>query len=125
MPSWFHASAPAAGDLAPFNPPLGVYPDMARPTPTILQIKEGIMSMSGDDFSVKDQDGRTVVKCKGKAMSMRERKSAYRPIRPVLVVSEVEEEQGRSLGMQIRARLSGRPLALEMSSLWPAAEPPH
>lgn len=75
MPSWLHASTPAAISLAPFNPPLGVYPEMARAEPTLLAIKEGVMSLSGDDFSVKDQNGQTVVKCKGKAMSMRERKS--------------------------------------------------
>lgn len=74
MPSWFHASAPAAIDMVAFNPPLGVYPEMSRPQPTLLAIKEGIMSFSGDDFYVKDQNGQTVVKCKGKAMSMRERK---------------------------------------------------
>lgn len=74
MPSWLHASTPAAISLAPFNPPLGPYPEMARAEPTVLAIKEGVMSLSGDDFSIKDQSGHTVVKCKGKAMSMRDRK---------------------------------------------------
>lgn len=94
MPSWLRASAPAAITMTPFNPPLGVYPEMARAEPTLLAIKEGVMSLSGDDFSVKDQNGHTVVKCKGKAMSMRERKSeslaSSRRLRDILSRAMVE-----------------------------------
>lgn len=107
MPSWFHASAPAAINMVPFNPPLGVYPDMARAEPTLLAIKEGIMSFSGDDFSIKDQNGHTVVKCKGKAMSLRDRKGKSYSYAPDCCLGRnrraSDRLQPRQLGSSIKA----------------------
>lgn len=47
--------------------------------PTTLVLKEKAWSFSGDDFSVKDQNGATVVKCSGKSISMRDTKKIKDP----------------------------------------------
>ncbi|RSH83779.1 hypothetical protein EHS25_005394 [Saitozyma podzolica] len=68
----FTASAPA--QLHPVNPPLGVFPQFCVNVPTTLVLKEKAFSFSGDDFAVKDSNGVPVVRCKGKALSFRDRK---------------------------------------------------
>lgn len=68
--------------LAPVNPPLGplpTRPDFYRPEQATLEMKEKVFSISGDDFTVKTVDegsgGVTdVLKCKGKAISARDKK---------------------------------------------------
>ncbi|OCF42855.1 hypothetical protein I317_03332 [Kwoniella heveanensis CBS 569] len=69
---FFGSSAPA--QLHPVNPPLGVFPNFYAQRPTTLVLKEKVFSFSGDDFSVKDTNGYTVVRCHGQAMSFRDRK---------------------------------------------------
>lgn len=66
-----------ASDLAPFNPPLGPQPARAPiylPTPVTLCMKEKVFSLSGDDFTVQTVDGTNILKVKGKAISMRDKK---------------------------------------------------
>ena len=66
-----------APHLAPFNPPLGPQPNSAHfysPNTTTLQMKEKVFSLTGDDFSVKTTDGIDVCKCKGKVVSVRDKK---------------------------------------------------
>jgi len=56
-----------------FNPPLGPQPANAAfysPQPTTLQMKEKILSLSGDDFTISTADGTPVCKCKGKVFSL-------------------------------------------------------
>ncbi|KAL8791730.1 MAG: hypothetical protein Q9195_005667 [Heterodermia aff. obscurata] len=63
--------------LQPFHPPLGVLPEFCQPQPVTLKMKEkGLMggSLTGDDFSITDVNGREVCKCKGKVLSISSRK---------------------------------------------------
>ncbi|WWD05355.1 hypothetical protein V865_003428 [Kwoniella europaea PYCC6329] len=69
---FFTASAPA--QLHPVSPPLGLHPNYFAKQPTTLVLREKVFSWSGDDFSVKDTNGFTVVKCHGQAISFRDRK---------------------------------------------------
>ncbi|WRT66012.1 uncharacterized protein IL334_002963 [Kwoniella shivajii] len=69
---FFGSSAPAA--LHPINPPLGLHANYFAQQPTTLVLKEKVFSWSGDDFSVKDTNGHTVVRCHGQSMSFRDRK---------------------------------------------------
>lgn len=57
------------------SPNLGLFPQFCRNQQTTLILKERILSWTGDDFSVHDQDGRTVVTCKAHKLSTRDRKS--------------------------------------------------
>ena len=60
-----------------FNPPIGVFPNFCQPHPVTLKMKEKGMfsgSITGDDFSITDTNGREVCKCKGKLMSISARK---------------------------------------------------
>lgn len=59
--------------LAPFNPPLGpqpANPAFYSPSPSTLQMKEKILSLSGDDFTITTTDGSPVCMCKGKVFSL-------------------------------------------------------
>lgn len=63
---------------APFNPPLGPQPANAAfysPNPTTLQMKEKMLSLSGDDFTITTAEGNPVCKCKGKVISLHGTKS--------------------------------------------------
>ncbi|KAM0787660.1 hypothetical protein ACM66B_003724 [Microbotryomycetes sp. NB124-2] len=83
----FNMSAPPPAQLAPFQPTLGVtdpHFQFYAVQPTSLIMKEKAWSFSGDDFSVKDQNGATVVKCSGKAISMRDTKVIKDPTGKVL-----------------------------------------
>lgn len=63
--------------LAPFQPPLGPQPptgQIYKPHETTLKMTENVWSISGDDFTVKTVDGEEICKCKGRAVSMRDRK---------------------------------------------------
>lgn len=69
---------PAPVALAPVNPAVAVFTSFVAQGPVTLVLREKVFSLSGDDFSVKDAaTGRTVVKCKGKVVSFRDRKSEY------------------------------------------------
>lgn len=63
--------------LAPFTPPLGPQPPNPHyysPTQTTLHMKEKVFSLSGDDFTVKTAEGMEVCRCKGKVLSVRDKK---------------------------------------------------
>ena len=63
--------------LQPFHPPLGVLTEFCQPQAVTLKMKEkGLLggSITGDDFSITDINGREVCKCKGKVMSISGRK---------------------------------------------------
>ena len=68
----FFNSAPQV--LHPVNPPVGVLANYIMQQPTTLVLKEKVFSFSGDDFSIKDTNGVTVVQCAGKALSFRDTK---------------------------------------------------
>ncbi|WVR05557.1 hypothetical protein IAU60_002576 [Kwoniella sp. DSM 27419] len=74
---FFGSSAPAV--LHPVNPPCGVFPNYYAQQPTTLILKEKVFSFSGDDFSVKDSHGHTVVRCHGNSMSFRDSKVIVDP----------------------------------------------
>ncbi|TXT09619.1 uncharacterized protein COLE_03553 [Cutaneotrichosporon oleaginosum] len=62
--------------LAPIHPPVAVFPAFISHGPVTLVLREQIFSLTGDDFSVKDAaTGHTIVRCKGKIISFRERKN--------------------------------------------------
>jgi len=42
--------------------------------PKKLLLKESLFSISGDDFSIKDTDGKSYFKCTGKTLSIRDKK---------------------------------------------------
>jgi uncharacterized protein YxjI len=42
--------------------------------PTELLLKEGLLSFSGDDFTIKDSSGNSYFKCEGKLLSIRDKK---------------------------------------------------
>ena len=63
--------------LQGFNPPIGVFAPFCQPHPVTLKMKEkGLFSgsITGDDFSITDVNGREVCKCKGKVLSISSRK---------------------------------------------------
>ncbi|WVW80492.1 hypothetical protein I302_102476 [Kwoniella bestiolae CBS 10118] len=66
--------ASPTADLVAVDPPIGLHPQIFAQKATTLVLKEKVWSWTGDDFSVKDIEGRDVVKCHGKAWSLRERK---------------------------------------------------
>ncbi|RXK37494.1 hypothetical protein M231_05215 [Tremella mesenterica] len=61
-------------ELSPVHPPLGIHPNYAVNKPTTLVLREKIFSFTGDDFAIKDIHGQPVIKCKGKFLSLRDRK---------------------------------------------------
>ena len=61
--------------LAPFNPPLGPNVKFCVPQETTLHMKEKVFSLTGDDFTVKTTAGVEVCKCKGKVLSISDKKS--------------------------------------------------
>jgi uncharacterized protein YxjI len=59
--------------IAAFNPPLGpqpANPAFYSPSPSVLQMKEKILSLSGDDFTITTTSGSPVCRCKGKVFSL-------------------------------------------------------
>lgn len=59
--------------LAPFNPPLGpqpANPAFYSPTESTLQMKEKILSLSGDSFTITTATGSPVCQCTGKVFSL-------------------------------------------------------
>ena len=60
--------------LAPFNPPLGPNVRFCVPQETTLHMKEKVFSFTGDDFTVKTTAGVEVCRCKGKVLSISDKK---------------------------------------------------
>jgi len=60
--------------LIAFNPPLGPNPKFCLPQETTLHMKEKAFSLTGDDFTVKTVAGVEICKCKGKVMSISDKK---------------------------------------------------
>ncbi|KIW21128.1 hypothetical protein PV08_01708 [Exophiala spinifera] len=56
--------------LAPFHPPLGINQAFCRPHEETLQMKEKILSLSGDDFEVTTVSGLHLCRCNGKVFSI-------------------------------------------------------
>lgn len=61
--------------LQAFNPPLGVHPQFCFPVEQVLHMKEKVFSLGGDNFTIKTADGQEICTCKGKVMSISDRKS--------------------------------------------------
>lgn len=73
IPRHFEEMSP----LRPFNPFLGLNPKYCLATEEILLMQERAISFTGDDFSIKTVNGIDVCKCKGKLMSLHQRKGIY------------------------------------------------
>jgi len=56
---------------------IGTESRFLAPQPVVLQLKEHVLSFSGDDFSIKDTNGLTYFKCKGKYVTLHDRKYLY------------------------------------------------
>jgi len=56
---------------------IGTEPRFLAQQPVTLVLKEHVLSFSGDDFSIKDTNGMTYFKCKGKYMTIHDRKYLY------------------------------------------------
>lgn len=60
--------------LKAFDPPLGPTLSQCLPEPVTLHMKEKAFSLTGDDFTVKTVAGAEVCKCKGKLLSLSDKK---------------------------------------------------
>jgi uncharacterized protein YxjI len=63
--------------LAPAPQPIGVFPQFFAAGPETLVLKEKVMSLSGDSFSIKLANGTPVLKVEGKVMSLTGRKKMF------------------------------------------------
>ncbi|EOD45603.1 putative duf567 domain protein [Neofusicoccum parvum] len=60
--------------LPPYPTPLGIFPSFFARQAEPLVLKEKVMSLSGDSFSVKTVDGRAILQVKGEYFSLSGRK---------------------------------------------------
>ena len=60
--------------LQAFNPPLGPNLSHCHPEQVTLHMKEKAFSLTGDDFTVKTTSGVEVCRCKGKVISLSDKK---------------------------------------------------
>lgn len=60
--------------LPAIDPPLGPILAQCQPEPVTLHMKEKAFSLTGDDFTVKTVAGLEVCKCKGKMLSVNDKK---------------------------------------------------
>ena len=60
--------------LAPVPQPVGVFQQFIAQQPETLVLKEKVMSLSGDSFSIKLQNGTPLFQVEGKVMSISGRK---------------------------------------------------
>ncbi|KAM0721872.1 hypothetical protein Q7P37_002797 [Cladosporium fusiforme] len=68
-----HTTTEIMSQLAPFNPPLGPQPPnpaFYSPTESTLQMKEKLLSLSGDSFTITNTSGAPVCQCTGKVFSL-------------------------------------------------------
>lgn len=58
---------------------IGVFPQFIAQQPETLVIKEKVLSLSGDSFSIKTIDGRVIIEVKGEKLSLSGRKRVLDP----------------------------------------------
>ncbi|CAG5182459.1 uncharacterized protein ALTATR162_LOCUS10172 [Alternaria atra] len=63
--------------LAPAPQPIGVFPQFLAARPETLVLKEKVLSLSGDSFSIKLANGTPVLQVEGKVMSLTGRKKMF------------------------------------------------
>ncbi|CAN9389044.1 unnamed protein product [Alternaria alternata] len=63
--------------LAPAPQPIGVFPQFLAAGPETLVLKEKVISLSGDSFSIKLANGTPVLQVEGKVMSLTGRKKMF------------------------------------------------
>ncbi|CAI9636467.1 duf-domain-containing protein [Alternaria burnsii] len=63
--------------LAPAPQPIGVFPQFLATGPETLVLKEKVISLSGDSFSIKLANGTPVLQVEGKVMSLTGRKKMF------------------------------------------------
>ncbi|KNG48436.1 duf567 domain-containing protein [Stemphylium lycopersici] len=63
--------------LAPAPQPIGIFPQFLAAGPETLVLKEKVMSLTGDSFSIKLANGTPVLKVEGKVMSISGRKKMF------------------------------------------------
>lgn len=90
--------------LAPFVPPLG--PQPANPhfysdKQQTLQMKEKVFSLSGDDFIITTVEGIEVCKCKGKVMSISDKKSEYSGFHPSIMSAFVQVNRSTDVAQNL------------------------
>ena len=57
--------------------PIGVFPQFFAAAPETLVLKEKVLSLTGDSFSIKLANGTPIVKVEGKVMSISGRKKMF------------------------------------------------
>jgi uncharacterized protein YxjI len=63
--------------LAPAPQPIGVFSQFLAAGPETLVLKEKVLSLSGDSFSIKLANGTPVLQVEGKVMSLTGRKKMF------------------------------------------------
>jgi len=63
--------------LAPVPQPIGIFSQFLAAGPETLVLKEKVMSLTGDSFSIKLANGTPVLKVEGKVMSISGRKKMF------------------------------------------------
>lgn len=84
MPSFMSSLSSAVSGQGPSAslppapaPGIGVFRDHLHNSEVILKLTESRMSWTGDDFTIKDAQGRPAFECRAKAMSVHGRKEFY------------------------------------------------
>lgn len=77
--------------LASFHPALGPNPKYCFPEENVLQMREKAFSLSGDDFTIKTANGAEICKCKGKVMSISDKKGVLllNPVYEIQILTEM------------------------------------
>jgi len=60
--------------LAPVPQPIALFPQFIAQAPETLVLKEHVLSLSGDSFSIKLANGTPILQVEGKVMSISNRK---------------------------------------------------
>lgn len=74
QPSYGH---PQGGDVQAVQQQsggVGIFNQFMRPFPTTIVLKEHVLSLTGDSFSIKMEDGTPILQVEGKVMSISGRK---------------------------------------------------
>src|SRR5258706_14117619 len=65
----FSSNQPKMDSLAPFSPPLSVFKTYVSSQTITLVLKEKVLSLSGEDYSVRKTNGDEVIRCQGRTLS--------------------------------------------------------